>query len=39
MLVEVAFISNPREEALLKTRSFRTKVAETIFTQIMSYRR
>ncbi len=39
VLVEVAFISNPREEALLKTRSFRTKVAETIFTQIMSYRR
>ena len=39
VLVEVSFISNPREEALLKTRSFRKKVAETIFSQIMSYRR
>jgi len=31
ILVEVGFISNPKEESLLKTEEFREKVAEAIF--------
>ncbi len=38
VLVEVSFISNSREEALLRTRSFRKRVAEVILGQVMSYR-
>lgn len=39
VLVEVSFISNPREEALLKTGGFRARVAETLLQQILGHRR
>ncbi len=38
VLVEVAFISNPKEEAKLKTLSFRQKVAEAICRAIIDYK-
>jgi N-acetylmuramoyl-L-alanine amidase len=37
VLVEVAFISNPREEEKLKDRTFRTKVAEAITQGVRRY--
>jgi N-acetylmuramoyl-L-alanine amidase len=37
MLVETAYISNPTEEARLKTLAHQKKVAEAIFTGIRSY--
>lgn len=37
VLVEVAFISNPKEEAKLKDPAFRTKVAEAITAGIRRY--
>jgi N-acetylmuramoyl-L-alanine amidase len=37
VLVEVAFISNPKEEAKLKDRAFRAKVAEAITQGIRRY--
>lgn len=39
VLVEVGFISNPREEALLKTGQHRQKVAEALFKGIVGYSR
>ena len=36
-LVEGAFISNPTEEALLKTPSFRQKIARAVFNGILKY--
>ncbi len=36
-LVEVAFISNPNEEALLKTNDFKNRAAEAIANGILSY--
>ena len=38
-LAELAFISNPEEEALLKTADFRTKAAEAIVQGINNYYR
>ncbi len=37
VLVEVGFISNPREERLLRSRRFRRKTAEAIATGIFRY--
>jgi len=37
ILVEIAFISNPAEEKLLKTASFRQKVAQSLYQGIKSY--
>jgi N-acetylmuramoyl-L-alanine amidase len=36
-IVEVGFISNPREEALLSKTEYRKKVAEAIFLGVMDY--
>ncbi|MCD6170218.1 MAG: N-acetylmuramoyl-L-alanine amidase [Candidatus Latescibacteria bacterium] len=38
VLVEVAFISNPREEKLLKTRRFRQKVAEAMYRAVKNFK-
>ncbi len=38
ILVETAFISNPYEERLLKTRSFRQKVAEAICESVRRFK-
>ncbi len=38
VLVEVAFISNPKEEARLKTAKFRQQVAEAICRAIIDYK-
>lgn len=37
ILVEIAFITNPREERLLATKKFRRKIAEGIFNGIKTY--
>jgi len=37
VLVETAFISNPREEALLRDESYRDKLATSIFEGVRSY--
>lgn len=37
-LVELAFISNPEEEARLRTESFQDQLADSIFTAISRYR-
>lgn len=37
VLVELAFLSNPAEEALLKTAEFRESSAQAIFTGILNY--
>ena len=37
VLVEVAFISNPEEEKLLKKDDFREKLAESILDGIVSF--
>jgi N-acetylmuramoyl-L-alanine amidase len=39
VLVEVAFISNPKEEAKLKTSRFRQQVAEAICRAVMDYKK
>ena len=39
VLVEVAFISNPKEENKLRTRTFREKMAKAIFNGIMKYKK
>jgi N-acetylmuramoyl-L-alanine amidase len=39
VLVETAFISNPEEEALLKSDSFRQKIAQAIFESIMEFKK
>jgi len=38
VLVEVAFISNRYEERLLKTRSFRQKVAEALYRSVKAFK-
>ena len=38
ILVETAFISNPREEALLRSSSFRQSIAQAICTSILQYK-
>jgi N-acetylmuramoyl-L-alanine amidase len=38
VLVETAFLSNPREEKLLKSSSFQQKVAEAIFESVMRFK-
>jgi N-acetylmuramoyl-L-alanine amidase len=38
ILVETAFISNPKEERLLRTPAFRQQVAEAIFQGVNGYR-
>ena len=38
ILVETAFISNPYEERLLKTRSFRQKIAEAIYESVKRFK-
>ncbi|MCV2502928.1 MAG: N-acetylmuramoyl-L-alanine amidase, partial [Neisseriaceae bacterium] len=37
VLVETAFISNPTEENLLKTESFRLKMAKSISDGVISF--
>ena len=37
VLVEVGFISNPKEEALLKKSEHRQKVAEALYKGVLSY--
>ena len=37
VLVEIAFLSNPKEEALLKTADFREASAKAIFAGILNY--
>lgn len=37
ILVEVGFVSNPKEERLLKTSSYRQKVADTLAKHILEY--
>ena len=37
ILVEVGFLSNPREERFLKTRKYRQKIAASIAASIMDY--
>jgi N-acetylmuramoyl-L-alanine amidase len=37
ILVEVAFITNPREERLLQSPAFRAQVAEGILAGLKSY--
>lgn len=39
VLVEVGFISNPKEEALLKRADHRQKVAEALYKGVLSYAR
>ncbi len=37
MLVETAFLSNPKEEMKLRTSAFQTEIAEAIFSGILEY--
>ncbi|MCO7224867.1 N-acetylmuramoyl-L-alanine amidase [Pleionea sp. CnH1-48] len=37
ILVEMAFISNPKEEKLLRTKSHRRKIAESVFKGLRDY--
>jgi N-acetylmuramoyl-L-alanine amidase len=38
VLVETAFISNPDEEALLKKRWFRQKIAEALYESVRTFK-
>ncbi|WP_240983399.1 N-acetylmuramoyl-L-alanine amidase family protein [Acididesulfobacillus acetoxydans] len=38
VLIEVAFISNPKEEKLLGTPAFRQQAAEGIYQGILAYK-
>ena len=37
VLAEIGFVSNPREEALLKKPDYRQKLAESLFRGISKY--
>jgi len=39
ILAEISFLSNPRDERLLKTAAYRQRVAEALFSGIASYAR
>ncbi len=39
ILAEISFLSNPRDEKLLKTAAYRQKIAEALFSGIASYAR
>jgi N-acetylmuramoyl-L-alanine amidase len=37
VLAEIAFISNPQEETLIKTTRYRQQIAESLFNGVRSY--
>ena len=39
VLAEISFVSNKQELSLLKTNAYKQKIAESLFTAVMRYRK